>query len=327
MIYLIYGNQSSEIKKVIKAIAKQKLPERDEMNFVKYDGNNALVQEYVDDANYIPLGYEYKVVAVDNCYYLIKPKPRNKIESDQDYASLINYLKNPNPDCDLVLSVPTSQIDTNCEIYKLIKEKGSIKEIKDPDTKEWVKYARDTVYEYMSKYPGTTMDNDALNELTSRTAGDIPLLRNSIIKLFLYTEHVRYEDVVLMVVRPLEENTFAMFNYLIDGKNDRALGLFRDLQVNNTEPVTLIGFLATQFRLLNEVVFLSKKNLNNEQIAKELNIKPIRVDILKRKTYAMSEKAIQRTLDDLFNLDLQIKSGLVDRFYAFELFLINFKRD
>ena len=41
----------------------------------------------------------------------------------------------------------------------------------------------------------------------------------------------------------------------------------------------------------------------------------------------MSEKAIYRTLDDLFNLDLQIKSGLVDRFYAFELFLINFKRD
>lgn len=67
--------------------------------------------------------------------------------------------------------------------------------------------------------------------------------------------------------------------------------------------------------------------MNNDEIANELAIKPIRVQILKRQTYAMSEKNIHKTLDDLFQLDLQIKSGQVDRFYAFELFLINFKRD
>ena len=52
MIYLIYSNQISEIKKVVKSIAKQSLPEMDEINFVRYDGNNTLVQEVVDDANY-----------------------------------------------------------------------------------------------------------------------------------------------------------------------------------------------------------------------------------------------------------------------------------
>ena len=52
------------------------------------------------------------------------------------------------------------------------------------------------------------------------------------------------------------------------------------------------------------------------------------VQILKRSTYAMSEEALHNTLDSLFNLDLQIKSGQInDRYYAFELFLINFKRD
>ena len=66
--------------------------------------------------------------------------------------------------------------------------------------------------------------------------------------------------------------------------------------------------------------------MDNDSIAKELGIKPIRVQILKRQTYTMKEKAIHRTLDDLYNLDLKMKSGLVDHFYAFELFLINFKR-
>lgn len=327
MVHLVYSNQSSEIKKVIKLIAKQSLPERDEMNFVRYDGNNTLIQEVIDEANYVPLGYDHKVVAVDNCYFLIKPKPRNKIESDQDYKALFSYLRNPNPDCDLILTVPTSQIDTSSEIFKIIQESGRITEIKDPDAKEWNKYARATIEDYIKKNPRSRIDSDALMELTERTAGDIPLLRNSVIKLFLYTDHVRYEDVLLMVTRPLEDNTFQLFNFLLNNENEKAVGLFRDLQVSNVEPVTLIGMLGNQFRLLNEVVFLSKQGMSNDDIAKELGIKPIRVQILKRQTYSMSEKAIYRTLDDLFNLDLQIKSGLVDRFYAFELFLINFKRD
>ena len=327
MIHLVYSNQSSEIKKVIKNIARQSLPERDEMNFVRYDGNNTLIQEIIDEANYVPLGYDKKVVAVDNCYFLIKPKPRNKIESDQDYKVLFNYLRHPNPDCDLILTVPTSEIDTSGDLFKLLKEVGKITEIKDPDVKEWNQYVKVTVADFSKKNPDCKIDNDAVQELTDRTQGDIPLLRNSIIKLFLYKKHIRYDDVTLMVTRPLDDNSFQLFNYLLNGENEKAVGLFRDLQVSNVQPVTLVAMLANQFRLLNEVVFLSKKNMDNDSIAKELGIKPIRVQILKRQTYTLKEKTIHRTLDDLFNLDLKMKSGLVDHFYAFELFLINFKRD
>ena len=327
MIHLVYSNQSSEIKKVVKGIAKQSLPERDDMNFVRYDGNNTLIQEIIDDANYVPLGYDKKVVAVDNCYFLMKPKPRNKIEADQDYKALISYIKNPNPDCDLILTVPTAEVDKNGELFKLIETNAKVTFMGDPTIKEWNDYVRKIVNDSIEKNPGSKMDSDALMELIDRTAGDIPLLKNSIIKLFLYTKHVRYEDVLLLVTRPLEDNTFQLFNYLLDGENEKAIGLFRDLQVSNVEPVTLISMLGNQFRLLNQVVFLSKQSKTNDEIAEELKIKPIRVQILKKKTFNMSEKAIHKTLDDLFNLDLQIKSGLVDRFYAFELFLINFKRD
>ena len=129
-----------------------------------------------------------------------------------------------------------------------------------------------------------------------------------------------------MVVRPLEDNTFLIFNYLITGKNADAVKLFRDLRVSNVEPVTLISMLGNQFRLLDQVYYLFKNGRTDEEIAKELNIKPIRAQILRKNTGLVSEKAIHRTLKELFDLDLQIKSGLVDRFYAFELFLINFKR-
>ncbi len=328
MIYFIFGNQTELIRNHIKKIAKTNLPEVDDMNFVKFDGSEVLVQDFVDEANYIPLGYDKKVVAVTNCYWMQKRKGRNKIESEQNYKVLVEYLKHPNPDCELILTLPSSEVDKNSEIGKLIFANAEIREANDPDPKTWKEYVQKQVSKLNAENPNFRMDRDALEELSSRTEGDIPMFKNSLAKLSLYTDHVRYEDILLMVTRPLEDNVYQIFNYLLNDKNELAVKLFRDLKVTNVEPVSLISTLAGQFRLLNQVVFLAKKSFTNEEIADKLGIKPVRVQILRRNTYSLSEKALHRTLDDLFNLDLQIKSGQVnDRYYAFELFLINFKRD
>ena len=107
-----------------------------------------------------------------------------------------------------------------------------------------------------------------------------------------------------------------------------ALALFKDLRVSNVEPVTLISQLANQFRLINEVRFLLRvRRLSQDEVAKELKIKPGRVYVLSKSLSLISEKAILRALDDLYELDYNIKSGQVDRFYAFELFLLEFKRN
>lgn len=323
MVYLIYGNQTPSIKKQMMKIVSSILPEKDEMNFVRYDGSNSLIQEAVDESNYLPLGYDHKVIAVENCYFLEKPKPKNKIESEQDYNSLIDFINHPSEECDLILTVSTSSLDEKNEIYKLIREKGKTVEIMDPKEEEWPLIVK----KYVETSLGVKIYPDAVQELASRTIGDMALLITSAQKLALYTDEIKYEDVILMVARPLEDNTFAMFNYLIKDQNDRALALYRDLRVNNVEPVNLISMLAGQFRLLSQVQFLAKKCYSNDEIAKELAIKPVRVQILKKNIASISEAAINRTLEDLFNLDLQIKSGLVDRFYSFELFLINFKRN
>ena len=81
-----------------------------------------------------------------------------------------------------------------------------------------------------------------------------------------------------------------------------------------------------QFRLLNRVSYLARHGYQPEDIAKELNINPIRAKILRKNSFVVSGKRVLQTLEDLYQLDKQIKSGLVDRYYSFELFLINFKR-
>ncbi|MFA7032316.1 MAG: DNA polymerase III subunit delta [Bacilli bacterium] len=321
MVYLIFGNQTPTIKKRLNSIIKERLPQKDDINFVQYDGSLTPIQECIDDANSLPLGYEHKIVVINSCYFLLKPKPRNKIESNQDYDTLKRFIENPSSECDVVLIVNSSNVDKKSDIFVLIQKKGKTFEILDPTPDQWKSY----VCHYCREVKNICIDNDALMELCTRTSGDVALFQNSLNKLELYTDHITYDDVILMVTRPLEENAFLIFNYLLQGKNSLAVGLYRDLRTANVEPVTLISMLSNQFRLLNQISFLAKNGQSKDAIASQLRINPIRAQIILRSVHLISQKCLYQTLEDLFNLDLEIKSGLVDRYYAFELFLINFK--
>ena len=182
MVYLISGKQNIRIKSQMKNIVKKSIKEIDAMNFVKYEGTNTLIQEIVDDANYLPLGYEHKAVVVDSCYFLLKEKGRNKIESDQDYQTLLDFIANPYDDCDLFLLVNTSDSELNkkSEIYQAIEKKGQIIELAEPKQEQWV----DVVKHYFKeKWPNTIIDSDAANELARRTDGDYASLFNNGSKL------------------------------------------------------------------------------------------------------------------------------------------------
>ena len=304
MIYFIYGNQSPTIKSQVNKITKAFLDgmDIDELNFVKIDGHNVLVQDAVDECRYVSLGYDKKVVSLENCYFLLKPKPRNKIEADQDYKVLKDYINedNENEETTFILSVNNLSIDEKNEIFLLLKEKAKIIQIADPDEKSF----QDYVVSYTKKY-SIVIDKDALRELAARTDGDVALFKNSIEKLCLYTDHIRYNDVVKMVTRKLEDNAFLIQNLLIEGRNVEAVALFRDLRVYNVEPVTLISQLANQFRLLNQIRYLLRvKRLTPDEAAKELKIKPGRVFVISKSLSLISEKAVNRTLEDLYNLDL-----------------------
>ena len=323
MICLIYGNQGPTVKSQIKKIGESFLNgERpDELNFIKLDGNNFLVQDAVDECQYVALGYEKKVVSLENCYFLLKPKPKNKIDSDQDYETLLDFVSKGGVDDSLfILSVTSSSVDDKSVLFKAIKEKGKVVEITDPDEKGWNEYVRT----YLQKKE-ITIDRDAIMELANRTDGDVGLFKNSVQVLTLYTDHIHYNDVIKMVPRPLEDNTFLIFNLLLDGKNAEAISLYKDLKINGARPETLISQLANQFRLLSQVAYLVRKRVPKDDIADELKIKSGRVFILSKLAYSISENTLHKTLDELYQLDYDIKSGQVDRNYAFELFLLKFK--
>ena len=101
---------------------------------------------------------------------------RNKIEADQDYETLLNYIEreSADPDACLILSVCSSSIDEKNNIFKALKEKAKVVQIVDPDERGWHEYVK----AYLQKH-NIVIDKDAIMELTERTNGDVGLFQNS----------------------------------------------------------------------------------------------------------------------------------------------------
>jgi DNA polymerase-3 subunit delta len=307
------------IKTRLAKLIKERIPFADEFSLVKYNGRQTPVQDIISDCRTLPLGYELKMVVIEDAYFLASSRTKEKIEKDQDYNVLINYLKQPSPTADLVFTMAAPNVNLKSELGQLVKETAMIYELTDIDSKSWPEYVR----RYFAKYE-VTIDQSAITELVARCQNDATQFVSEAQKLMLYSKHISLDTVKTLVTRPLEENSFALSNALTKGRIDEALLIFRDLKTYNEEPVTLISLLARHFRLMLKVYYLAELGLDQPSIAKRLDIHEYRVKLALAARKSMGEPRLVGMIERLYELDYNIKSGQIDRFYGFELFLLNF---
>jgi len=307
------------VKNHLKKLVKERLPQLDDFNYVRYNGRETPVHIIVDECASLPMGYERKVVVIEDAYFLSTFKTKEKIEKDQDYAKLLRYLGQPNEQTDLIFTLSEPTFNSETDIGIILNRDAMKSELTDIDDKTWPEYVR----RYFAKRD-VRIDNNAIGELVSRCQNDATQFVQEASKLMLVGDHVTLEDVKALVSRPLEENTFALSNALTNGRLDEALAIFRDLRAYSEEPVTLINLLAKQFRLMLKIYYLSEQGKSLDQISRELGVHEYRVKLALNRKRTFTDKRLIEILERLYQLDYQIKSGLVDRFYGFELFIVNF---
>ncbi len=302
------------IKKRLDKILKDRLGEIDDFNVSKYDLENANLDDAIDDAYALPLGYDRKAVIFDNVTFVSKGAKKEDVKKVMELISI------PNDDIDLLFIVREEDVDKKSPIYELVEKDGHVYNLMDLSKDDWDKYVR----KYFSDRD-VKIDNDAVSELILRVDGDLNRFINEADKLCLYKKEIKLVDVVLMVAKPLEDNAFEMCNALLRGDNAIALSIYRDLKMLGSRATdSLIPLLSSQFRFISQVFYLYAKGFDANEITNELKANRYRViQSLKLRSH-LKFSDISHALDDLYNLDLNIKSGQVDRFYGFELFLINF---
>lgn len=316
MMYLVFGEQELLVNKMIDKIVKSELEVIDDFNLVTFDCYKTPLYEIVNDASTLPFMADKKVVVVKNGYFLTTESP--KLEFEQSFNELEEYLENQNEGVTIVFSVISAKLDDKKALVKKIKEKSKIYAVDSVNKKDLPRVVRQ-----MFEKQGISITSDALNEFLSRCGDDMYLISGEIEKLSCYKKELDIKDIDLMVAKKLEDNVFEMIDAIFAKKLDKVFRIYYDLKTNNNEPLTLISLVASQVRFLYQVMVLKDKGYSENNIANELSCHPYRAKLALEKVYRLNKMDLTDLLVELSNLDIKIKSGEIDRFVGFELFLLN----
>ena len=314
MIYLIYGDQEMLVNKMSDKIAKEALTNISEFNYVILDASKNTNHEINDELNSLPFGDDHKVVCLSNCYFLTN----NNSECSCDNSVIDTYIENETEGVIFIVSVVSNKLDEKRNIVKKLKSHSKVVEVNSLNKKELPR-----IVKQMFAQRKCEITDSALEELLSRLDNDMYQISNEVDKLATYSNKIHLEDIKALTPRKLEDNIFDMIDALFRKDSNKAFFIYNDLKNLGNEAISIISIISSQVRFLYQILVLSNKGYNESNIANELSVHPYRVKMGLEKVRRYQEYELEDLLDSLSKLDIQIKTGDIDRFVGLELFILS----
>lgn len=304
--YLIEGSDYISVNNKISEIIKKN--GFSDASISKYDLSEVLLDDALEDLNTYGLFSDKKIVIINN---FDKMDPLfNKPEE------LLKYVENSSSLN--LLFVVSDKYDDRKKIIKDLKKKM-----------KFIKISTDPVVFTKSCLEGYKVENGVINLLVNNTLGDVTRLYNECNKLKTYKINDKYiskDDVEELSFKRLGDSTETTFQFsraLAEKDKKSALKLYQELLNYKIEPLSIIGLLASQFRIMYQVKSLEEKNMRNDEIASSLKEKPYRITKTRELTRYYSKREILDLMIKLEDIDLKIKTTSVDANTLVQLFILN----
>ena len=134
-------------------------------------------------------------------------------------------------------------------------------------------------------------------------------------------EEILSSDVALTISTNLETNVFAMLDAISRNRKEEAYRLLHNLLVSGEGVYKLLSLISSQLELILEVKEMREEGMNLAQIQKKLNVHEFRVKKAMGFTEKYSTDGLKRILSKAYEIDGNIKTGLLDQTLALELFI------
>lgn len=306
MVYLIYSLDKEVIEKYIeKIIIKENIEQN---SIIKYSLNDDNVLDIIDECNTTGLFSLKKLVVVESTDALSS--------KGKEITELTNYLDNYNKNIILVFTSISDKVDTRKKLYKQINSIGKIESL-NKDNNYLVNLIKEKLNDYKM--------ND-INYFISKVGNNINNIENELEKLINYKYEekiITKEDIDNLCESNIEEEIFALTDAIVKNDNNKAITLYNLFLRKNYDVMQMIGLISSQFRFLLQVKILYNKNKTQEEIAKILEVHPYRVKLAISNCYYYDINSLENYLIKLFEIDKNIKLGLIDKNIFFELFILN----
>ena len=300
MIYLLYGTKTFLIKEDLKKICGK----FDNLNISRYDLNIDSFADIINDCQTVSLFNDKKLICENDMMFTgLNSKDSEIIES---------YLNNVNPDTTLIFTVYSEKLDERKKITKLIKKMGKIKE-------------------YNENINPYSLANNLLKDykvdtkfLVDRVGENPFILEEEIKKLKLYKDDniITKEDILNVTVKKVDTNIFAFLDAIVLNNKSKAIEMYHEMLKQGEEPIKLIVRLANNFRIMYQAKGLLMRGLTEKDIASTLKAHPYTIKLAIKNGQKYSGDTLLNYISELADMDINIKTGKIDKNLALELFIL-----
>lgn len=313
MTYILYGTEEFLIKKEINKIKAEN--QIDDINISTYDLEDCSIEQVIDDASTISLFAENKFILCENAY--IFTGATNKKLPEQNTKVLETYLENENPNTILIFTINKEKLDERKKIVKTLKEQKNLKEFN--------KLARmdDFIKKEFEPYQITKKEIDLL---IHRVGDNLNTLYQEINKIKIYKDEdfvIKEDDILQLTSKNIDTDIFNLIENIVNKNKDEALESYKEMIHLGEEPIKIIIMLANQFRLIYQARNLYKKGYSEKDISSLLGIHPYRIKLALTKGRQFDDKTLLSYLEKLSELDINIKSGRIEKELGLEFFILN----
>lgn len=309
--YLLEGQSFFEIENEINNIVKS-LDFNDALRS-NYDLSEVEFDNVLEDLDTYSFLSSKKIIILTGIENVNNDANKDKLEH------LYKYLDNPNPDN--LLFIWSLKFNNTLKVTKELKKRCKYISVSlDP-----IKFAK-------NELKGYKISNIDIEYIVNKCLNDLSKIENEINKLknYKYEEKtISREDIDELVMEKLGDSTeltFAFSRSLAEKDKKRALEQYFKLLNYNIEPLSIIGLIASQIRIIYQVKVLEKQRLSNDEIASMLGEKnSYRIKKTKELTRYYSESELLELMNTLADMDYKLKTTDSDPNNLIELFILNLK--
>lgn len=309
-VYLLCGEEAFLIN-TYKNMLKEGICGDNTMNLSVYRGEDIDVDRIAEDCMAMPFFAPRRLVLIENSGMI-------KASSDK-MAAMIKEL--PETTCVIFAE---QEIDKRNKLYKAIKEKGYICEMKPQKP--------DDLCNWICKILGSAgkkIRTEDARLIIMKTGTDMYNIYNEIQKLIAYTGESNIVDrnaINLMCSELLEDKIFDMIDAIARKDTARTMKLYGDLLTLKVAPLKMLAILSKKYAQLLSVKDMKNGGCSSQEIASRVGIHPYFVKQYIDQAGNFSEKDLKIIIEDCISTETDIKSGRMEDKYAVELLIMKYSR-
>lgn len=294
-IYSVYGSDAVLRSYVIDTLKATLSDEEREMGIIYLD-SSLEVEDILADANTISMFGGKKIVCV---------RDYNKTLTDSQKNKMIDYARDPNDQCILILENCGKTFDCIKDyVIKVDCEKAQFEEL------------RDYIQRVCTNH-GYQIEPKAIKLIIEFCGNDMGKITNELNKLMLYcqdSKRVCVGDVEEMTPIDMESKVYDLTNALQRGDNAKALAILDNMLKKGEKPLVILSVITSVFR---KSFLLANSNADDDTLCKILGFSvkalPVNKSIVNKSKQSMPGYIpyLKRTLDELNLLEYQFKSGII----------------